>query len=64
LRQHPGGLLDVGCDDLNVLVVRQRLRDQLVQYRVVELLPPFSVGSLLHILLGEDGTPGVYRLLA
>ncbi len=49
--EEPLGLGNVGGGDLHALVVGQRVGDELVEHRIVELLPPFGVGGLLgHVL--------------
>ena len=58
--EEPLGLGNVGGGDLHVLVVGQRVGDELVEHRVVELLPPFGVGGLGHVLrLEAEGLGGI-----
>jgi len=50
LDEDAGGLLDLGCRDLDVPVVRQRLVDQGIQDRVIKLAPPLRIGRVGRFL--------------
>ena len=50
----PTAVLDVGGGDLDVEVVRERLRDERVEHRVVELLPPLRVRGVGGVLRRVD----------
>ena len=43
-------LFHVGSRNLHAFAVGQRLGDELVEHRVIELFPPFGIGSLSHLL--------------
>ncbi len=51
--EHASGFLHARGGDANVLVLRERRGDELVQHRVVELLPPcgvHEVGGIAHFI--------------
>ena len=62
LHQHARGLFDVGGGDFHCPVIGQRLGDQRVEHRVVELLPPIGVGSVACVLFFiSEGLRSIHR---
>ena len=64
LGENARGLLDVGSGDLDVVVVGQRVGDQIVEHGIAELLPPFRVRGLRRLLGARRRKPQALRLWA